>query len=80
MKVGAFDTRVSIEDIHSGFLKWLINIFGYAAEPLAKRLTRRGGKLIIPPEGFYVNDTEGPLKEGELERAKEWGKKIRSML
>ena len=27
----------------------------------------------MPPEGFYVEGKEGPLKQGELERAKEWG-------
>ncbi|NBD36056.1 MAG: hypothetical protein GVY30_08645 [Chloroflexi bacterium] len=27
-------------------------------------------------EGFYVADKEGPLKEGELERAVNWAKQI----
>lgn len=30
-------------------------------------------KLLLP-EGFTVLGTEGPLKQGELERAAEWGK------
>jgi len=30
----------------------------------------------MPPEGFFVNGTEGPMKEGELERAAEWTKQI----
>ena len=30
----------------------------------------------MPPEGFFVNGTEGPMKEGELERAAEWAKQI----
>lgn len=26
----------------------------------------------ISPEGFFVKESEGPLKEGELERAADW--------
>ena len=39
-------------------------------------LEKKGGELVIPPEGFYVGDTEGPLLEGELERAADWAKQI----
>jgi hypothetical protein len=38
--------------------------------------TLRGGELCIPPEGFFVEGTEGPLKEGELKRAAEWAKPL----
>jgi hypothetical protein len=31
-----------------------------------------GGKLVVPPEIFHVTEREGPLDEGELERAQEW--------
>jgi hypothetical protein len=37
---------------------------------------KKGGELIAPPEGFFVQGTEGPLKEGELERASDWAKQI----
>ena len=26
----------------------------------------------VTPKGFYVEDTEGPMKPGELERAAQW--------
>ena len=45
-----------------------VKIFGYAAKPIADRLTKKGGNLAVPAEGFYVGGTEGPLLEGELER------------
>jgi len=32
--------------------------------------------LIIPPEGFFVEGVEGPLKEGEIEHAASWAKEI----
>ncbi len=72
IRVSAFDTRISAEDTDSKFLKKMIKLFGYAAEPLAKKLKTKGGEVAVPPEGFFVQDTEGPLKEGELERAREW--------
>jgi hypothetical protein len=43
-----------------------------AARKLASRLRRLGGKRIVPPETFHVEGREGPLCEGEIERAKAW--------
>ncbi len=76
IKVAAFDTRISINDIKSPILRFLVKVGGYAAKPIADRLQKKGGDLIVPPEGFFVNGTEGPMKEGELERAAEWTKQI----
>jgi flavodoxin len=72
IKVAAFDTRISVEDVDSAILNFLVKIFGYAAKPIGDRLTKKGGGLGMPPEGFLVDGTEGPLKEGELERAADW--------
>jgi flavodoxin len=77
VKVAAFDTRFTeskIEQIR--ILAFFVRIFGYAAKPIADRLEKKGAELAVPPEGFYVDDTEGPLLEGELERAAGWAKKI----
>jgi flavodoxin len=76
IQVAAFDTRISMDDVDSPILPPLVKIFGYAAEPIAKQLEKKGGDLALPPEGFFVNGTEGPLKEGELERAAAWGKQL----
>jgi hypothetical protein len=35
--------------------------------------------LVVPPEGFYVVDTEGPLLEGELDRAAVWARKLSAL-
>jgi flavodoxin len=72
IKVAAFDTRISPMDANSRVYNLLSKTFGYAAEPIAKMLVKKGGEMIIPPAGFIVKDTEGPLKEGELERAASW--------
>jgi flavodoxin len=76
VKVAAFDTRIATSDIGSPLLRLFVNKGGYAAKPIADLLQKNGGELIIPPEGFYVKDREGPLKEGELERAADWAKLI----
>jgi len=75
-KVAAFDTRFKADEIESAGLRFLVKTGGYAAKRIAAQLNRAGGSLIVPPEGFYVEDTEGPLKEGELERAAGWAKRI----
>lgn len=79
VKVAAFDTRISMNDIDSRILPPLVKVFGYAAKPIADRLKKKEGELAIPPEGFFVEGTEGPLKEGELERAADWAKQIMSL-
>ena len=76
-KVAAFDTRFTEGEIEKvRILAFFVRLFGYAAEPIAKRLEKKGGVLAVPPEGFYVGDTEGPLLEGELERAADWAEQI----
>jgi flavodoxin len=78
VRVAAFDTRATEEELHShGFvLSTLVNVFGYAAEPIGNKLESKGGEPVIAPEGFYVEGTEGPLTEGELERAADWARQI----
>lgn len=76
VKVAAFDTRISGQDIDSTILRRLVKFFGYAADPILKRLKKKGGEPVASPEGFFVGGTEGPLKENEIERAKEWAREI----
>ncbi len=65
VNVAAFDTRFSTK---------LVAIFGYAAGKIAGSLKTKGGTLILSPEAFFVKGKEGPLKDGELERAAAWAK------
>jgi flavodoxin len=76
VKVAAFDTRISTTDLNSRAFSVMVKLFGYAADPIAKRLRKKGGELVVAPEGFFVEDAEGPLKEGELERAAAWAERI----
>ena len=67
-RVAAFDTRFESEDQGIG-LRILMSVIRYAAERIAKDLTKKGGRLVAEPEGFIVENKEGPLKQGEMERA-----------
>lgn len=80
MKVATFDTRIAVDEVNSKFLTFMVKIFGYAAETMARKLQKKGGTLVVPPEWFLVKDSEGPLKDGELERATEWAKRILAAL
>jgi flavodoxin len=76
VRVAVFDTCFSVNDLGPGLTRFVVKTGGYAAPRMAKELERNGGKLVVPVEGFIVKDTEGPLKEGELERSVEWGKQL----
>ncbi|HEX9635653.1 MAG TPA: flavodoxin domain-containing protein [Candidatus Limnocylindria bacterium] len=40
------------------------------------RLTRAGYRTIARPQKFVVKDKYGPLREGELDRARRWGEEL----
>jgi len=73
--VVAFDTRFDEKKLKLP-LKLLVKTIGYAASKIAKILESKGGTILIQPEGFFVEDTKGPLTNGEKERAKHWSKDI----
>ena len=65
--VVAFDTSYK--------MSWLLARFT-AARKLDRKLRKLGGKRIVPPETFHVEGREGPLYEGEIERAQAWAESI----
>ncbi len=62
VSAAAFDTRYHMSAWKSGS----------AAPRIASKLKRAGAALILPPESFFVSSREGPLEDGELERAVHW--------
>jgi flavodoxin len=72
----AFDTRLDLETIQPPPLRWVVDAGGYAATRIAASLTRHGFILKAEGAGFLVTGTEGPLKDGELERAAAWGRSL----
>ncbi|MBE0480119.1 MAG: flavodoxin family protein [Dehalococcoidia bacterium] len=75
VRVAAFDTRIPEKEVGRG-LRVLMKVGGYAAGRIADALEKKGGIPAVPAEGFLVSGREGPLVEGELERAAGWVKSI----
>jgi len=67
--VATFDTRVAK----------VKRLPGSAAKAAGKEVRRHHLGRLIETQSFYVNDMEGPLLEGELDRAQEWGNQLRSL-
>jgi flavodoxin I len=78
IKVAAFDTRIKKEDIKQAILGFFVDKMGYAGKPITAGLVKKGGSLAAEAVGFYVKESQGPLYEGEIERAAAWAKMIKS--
>jgi flavodoxin len=66
IKAAAFDTRVK------GFFH------GDAVKKMIQMLKEKGAEIISEPQGFYVKGREGPMHDGELEKAIVWAKSIKT--
>jgi hypothetical protein len=66
--VATFDTRVKIAGLP-----------GSAARGAA-RAARRRGLAVVDTRSFFATELEGPLRDGELERATEWGRALAERL
>ena len=66
--IAAFDTSYKMSAFLARFT---------AAKKVDRKLRKLGGKRLLPPETFHVEDNhEGPLYDGEIERAKAWAESI----
>ena len=76
VRAAVFDTRIPLEDMKPAFLRFMQKLAGYADVKMAASLKSAGALVILPSQGFLVAGMEGPLKEGELERAAAWAKRV----
>jgi hypothetical protein len=67
---------MDVKEVKNALLTVLESIFGYAADPMAKALVQKGATLLGKPAGFFVAASEGPLRDGELEKAVAWAKSL----
>jgi len=67
----AVQPGVELATFDTSLKKW--RRMGTASRAATKRLKRMGLAVAAPPETFYVEGMTGPLAEGELARAYEWG-------
>ncbi len=68
--IACFDTRFQKP-------RWMT---GSAAHRMATSLSRMGITLLVPPESFFVDGTEGPLLTGELGHAAVWARTLLNRL
>lgn len=79
VRAAAFDTRFDMKEVDSRVLRMAVKVAGdsaWAAPRIAAQLEKSGATVVVPPEGFIVTDTEGPLRPGEMERAAAWAAQI----
>ena len=65
-RIATFDTRVTKVQ----------HLPGSAARSAARSARRHGYDLAAKPVSFYVEDMQGPLAAGELDRATAWGREL----
>ncbi len=70
LAVACFDTRFNKP-------RWMT---GSAARVMDKKLRAMGVLPALAPESFFVAGTEGPLANGELERAAKWARMLREKI
>jgi flavodoxin len=66
LNVATFDTRLVAR---------FARIFGFAAVRMADQFKEKGYS-VKGSEGFFVKTRSGPLADGELERATQWGSSL----
>lgn len=69
-RVATFDTRIAR----------VRRLPGSAARSAAKLLRRMGYRPLTTSESFFVDETTGPIKEIEIERARRWGGELGRLL
>ena len=69
LAVASFDTRIKKRGLP-----------GSAAKSVMRKLVRKGGTAVDGPHSFWVSGTDGPLVDGEIDRAQEWGRSLATTL
>jgi hypothetical protein len=67
-----FDTRMASPRI--------LHTVDHGTHTIVRHLRSAGVRLVCDPEHFYVVDMQGPLVEGDADRARRWGRDLASRL
>ncbi|MAT40784.1 MAG: nitric oxide synthase [Anaerolineaceae bacterium] len=76
LQIVCFDTRMDIKKINNKILNFFVKFRGYALDSMEKIVKHNGFSIIHPGMGFFVDESEGPLGEGEEKKAGQWAHKI----
>jgi hypothetical protein len=77
VKIPEFESRHTIKTLEHGVVLPIGKLTGYASRVITFLLRESGSKAMGKPDGFLVTDIEGPLADGELERAIAWAKSLK---
>ncbi len=78
IRASTFDTRIDLESIKNKAFRFIVKRGGYANKTIAKMLEKKGATILQPIEGFFVDESEGPVTAGEMERAAQWAADIKA--
>lgn len=67
--IATFDTRIKKRGVP-----------GSAAKSVMHKLARKGGVAVDETNSFWVTSTDGPLLDGEIDRAQMWGNSLATRL
>ncbi|MFN8494495.1 MAG: flavodoxin domain-containing protein [Caldilineaceae bacterium] len=70
LDIACFDTRFHLPRF----------LTGSAAHAMVGQMHKLGGLVLAPPESFFVESKQGPLEEGELQRADGWARALYSRI
>jgi len=63
---------MNVEETNVKILKFMAKHKGYAADTMIAILKKRGFNVFAGFGEFFVAESEGPLKTGEIEKATIW--------
>ena len=75
VNVAVFDTRIIPK---AKFIAGALKLAGFADAKIISLLKQSGAEILLPGKGFIVKASEGPLEDGELEKAAAWARTIAS--
>jgi flavodoxin len=78
-KVAIYDTRMDKTTIPR-FLVFMMKYLGHAIETMEKKLLKKDKNWILDTNYFEVIDGQGPLGEGQIEKAQKWAKSLQDNL
>jgi hypothetical protein len=67
---------MDVKKVNNKVLNFFVKFRGYALDTMEKIGKKNGFSLAHSGIGFIVEDSEGPLADGEIEKAVEWSNRL----
>jgi hypothetical protein len=74
--VAVFDTRIDVVKINNIILNIFVKFCGYAVDTMEKIVRNNSLRLVGEGKGFFVEESEGPLRVDETNKAAQWVRDI----